>query len=120
MESAWKGHEVRPSGGEGGIRTHASLNESLTYRFQIPIDATIATDAVAHCPRRPKLINGSSARTARAYPVPGAYGAILGHSVGCRLITTFSHQSCLSYLHGKTVHPNGPEPQTSFASIYQT
>lgn len=48
---------------------------------------------------------------------PGAYGAILGHSVGCRLITIFSHQSCLSYLHGKTVHPNGPAPQTSFASI---
>jgi hypothetical protein len=40
-------------GGEGGIRTHASLKESVTYRFQVPMNANIATDTVARCPPLP-------------------------------------------------------------------
>jgi hypothetical protein len=56
----------------------------------------------------------------RAYTFSGAYGvhprAFRRVQVGSRYSRT---KSGLSYLHGKTLHPNGSEPQNSFASIYQ-
>ena len=48
-------HEILRTGGEGGIRTHDPLPESVTYRFLVAVVAIFAIPAVRHCSKLPKM-----------------------------------------------------------------